>query len=526
MGIWEYFRVNFGPFFGFVRILLSPLTAAATTPVQLIRTMRDCRKLWQGRDWSKTGGQLSPYGAFVMLAYSTYAKNFEKFGVKGVSSLMGFGEFNMGTLWHYSLFPLYAFKALGPVIPIAGMFAWLIAHVAWVPMIPLKQLVPVLAMALASTGFYMSAFARQSYHPIGWMFFPIALASMHAQQYLLASLFFLLTGIFSITASILTIFLIILYGLFLLTPCIWLLALPNVLWLLLKMMLSSKDIRQTLNFIFDMLTHTAMTKKNKFSLFKTKLNKYGKQELIYFMLLYGQLIFAVYFDMGHVPLLLLCGFVLFMINGLHIFYFGDSYLCLVFHLSLATASVLASPGIVSYVSLWLFLSPMPFFLNMPPTPSSPDNRVLDIVPKYSPVDIGPVIEGAREFLMSAGTGKRVIALFPGKKLSQKRMEHLFLLQYVGTCKDILIMPDQFARLEVFKMKSSPIFDGTPSNAVEWMKLTKADFVIASIIEDDAPEWEKKGFTTIAQFDWSRYPLASEGWLGIDYLGTWQLLKLD
>lgn len=525
MAIWEYFRGSFGSVVGFIRILLYPLTATATTPIRLVQTLWNCRTLWQRGDWSKVGGQLSPYGAFVLLAYSTYAMNFERFGSRGLSHLMGFGKFYMGSLWHYSLLSLYALKALGPIVPIMGMFAWLIGHVAWLPLVPWHQLLIVLAITLGSTSFYMSAFARQTYHPLGWLFFPIALAALFSQQYAIASLGFFLAGYFSITASVLIILWIGLVSLLSLDPMLWLLIVPNVLWLFFKMAICSKDLQGPFSFIFDMLTHTATKKDSRLKLFKKKLNKYGKQELLSFIVLYGQLLATLYFYNGFFSLPLICGLILLIVNDLHIFYLGDNYLCLVFHMSLAIASVMLSPSYPAYLSLCLFLSPMPFFLNMPPTSKSTANRVLDVVPVYQPVDINSIIEEVRTYLQCAGRGKKILALFPGEKLSQQWSEHQYLLQYVGTCENIHILPDQFARLDVIKQENSPPVDCSPQSAKAWMKRIKADYVI---VDSDSTvmreNWANEGFSLVAAFDWRAHPQALEGWLGVNPPDKWLLLK--
>lgn len=527
MGIWQYFKLSFGTHLGAARIALYPLTLLFTMPAMFACTLWNCRVLWQGK-WSNWGGQLCPLGALDNMVYPNVAHNFDRFGAQGRSNLMGLGDYPMGMLWYYSPTSLRLYQSVGPLLPIMGMSAWLLTHCVWVSFTPGYWVFAAMVMTLLSSGFYMSTFAQQTYHPLGWLFFPLGLAAMQAHQFVLAGLMFFLAGIFSVTAATLIALVIGIYALLSMNPALILLALPNGLWLCSKVLSSTVDTGGAARMIKEMLSLTENTKKDKrFRILKRKISKYERQEAIYFCLLYGQLILTIFFSTGEIPLLLISGLVLLALNSFHIVFLNDTYLCFIMHMSLALATALATPSLPVFASLWLFLSPLPFFLSLPPTKTSPNNRVHDIVPVYAPVRIDGITNALKTYLSPLEKNAKILALFEATNLSPKWMRHMNALRYAANTINIHIMPDVYTLMELKKLGHDTTGIEDPNNVFSWMKISKATHVMIDSPDAELPaQWAAAGFSIAAAFNWNEHSEWLEGWLGVSPPCHWLILSCD
>lgn len=392
-----------------LRIFAYPLTLLVTTPIQLIKTLWGCRILTEGK-WEDYGPQFNPSYAINNLWYSSVAINFQRFGRSGISPQMGLGSYDLSMLYTFSLPSLYALDKMRCMVPLMGMLGWLGVHYIWNAAAGGLWSSLIIALTLISSYFYVNTFGRQNYHSLGWMFFPIGLFALHTQQWWLAAAAWIAVSFGSTLAVIMAALLSSFLALWTLSPTPALAIIPAGIKLLLHFAPAWKrsGFRGALAPIIKIMGglhhNVKYARRNNGSILQLPL-----AELVYTTAIYVQFLVATWLITGIFSPLLFMGILIFIANST-ILRLHDIQTMYMMMMSLGTMTILANPLPELLPFFWLFISPIPYFVNMPDK-----ERVLDVLPVCGPVHIKPVVEAMENFFTPVKPGERVIIAYDDPK---------------------------------------------------------------------------------------------------------------
>ena len=109
---------------GLITFIFYPVITLVIVPVRLMQTLWNCRILVDGK-WGDYN-RFNPRNGLNSLFYWTQALNFFTYGRSGTSQVLGTGNYFLGKLWYSPLISLYAYWRFAPIVPLLGMFGWLV----------------------------------------------------------------------------------------------------------------------------------------------------------------------------------------------------------------------------------------------------------------------------------------------------------------------------------------------------------------------------------------------------------------
>ena len=385
----------------FLGLPFYPIILLITTPLRLMQTLWNCRVLADGK-WEDYN-RFAPHHALNSLVYRTFAINFSRFGRSGRSSYLGNGEYFLGRGWAYSLPSLYAYWRFGPIVPLAGMFGWWVAHILWVDLpgnLLWKGL--VIMLTLVSTTCYANTFALQNYNALGWVFMPIGLYGWATGHWMLAMLSWFGASFGSFTVVFLACLLSLAESMHLRNFWPLLSVIPAGIKLLTHFwpLAGSGNIWRNLH---DIAKALGLSRRNVKYVY-TKGLRFNLSKL-YYAGLYGQFLAIVWLAGNRIPVLLIAAILIWLINS-RVARFADEQSMQMLVLSVATATMLPmpDPDALLFISFWLLASPLPLFAGFPGTP-------LLTVPVYAPFYLAPLVAEMEEFLAPVSKGQRVLVAF-------------------------------------------------------------------------------------------------------------------
>jgi hypothetical protein len=480
-----------------------PVITMLTTPVRLAQTLWACRTLADGKHWHYYS-HFNPHRALSSLFYWTGALNIYRYGRSGVTPYQGLGKTRLTYGFHYSLPSLYAYWMAGAVVLLFGMFVWWASHWLWLQGSDGQWIwvMTILFLTLSSTLFYVNIFALQNYNVLGWMFFPTALYGWLTGHWAIACLALLGASFGSFTVVVISGMLAVVFsietGSFMgvLTVIPAFLKLSTHFWA----NISPRDIcsiwANTAKFIG--------LAKRKVKYKRSKI-QFGPRK-IYLWLLCVQYVAALSYYYEEIPILLVSGIMIWLVNDVLV-RFADEQTFLMLVISLGTATLLQKDGfnIGIGISYYLFASPIPMFLRFP------SQACLSIVPRYKPVNILPVLEGLKDFLMPVKEDQKVLmALNDPKERYEALFDGYFVLLeplvYTASQKKILMIPDWRAVSEL-NCEGDPGYWGCGIKEVtDNMEQLDCRYVV--VYQRDrkqlGPEWHEAGFEVMSHFSWADY----------------------
>jgi len=311
------FIKRFG-WFGFLRLLFSPLTVFLTTPYRFILSLWSCKVLADGK-WNQYN-RFNPHRAVNSLFYWTQAVNIDKYGMNGYSPTIADGKFHLAKWFQISLPSVYMYWRLGIITPIVGMFIWLLAHFIWLDTLSIGPLSAILLLVMLSSTFYANMFEMQNYNVIGWVFFPIGVYGLYTGNYEIAAIGWLLTTFGSFTAwftgSVLTFTYSI--GIFSFEPLVYLI--PSIMKMILHFipLIKSGSIFNQLEFIAKGIG----IKKTKVK-YKRKKSSIYIVSTLYYLILYLQFFALHIFMTSQIEILFITMLILFILNNTQIVRYAD-----------------------------------------------------------------------------------------------------------------------------------------------------------------------------------------------------------
>lgn len=485
---------------GVIRLGLYPLTLLVTTPFRLAQTLWASRVLGDGQ-WER-------YHHFCVrngvnsLFYWTQAINLVRFGRAGVSPYIGLGNYPLSRWFSNSLLSLYAFWKLAPMVPLVGVFGWLLAHLLWIEQASTGWVLLVVALALVSSGFYSQIFVYQNYNALGWCFFPIGLYGLMTGEWLLATVACLLASFGSFTVVFVAGVLAVIQSFAALSIWPLLTIVPATLKLLTHL---APNIGEGNPFTSMLVIMRGIGMTRQQVRYKRPALRVLAPSNLYFFLLYTQFAVVAYLVTGDIHPLYLAGLGLFLVN-LSLARWGDPQSAQMLMMSLALAVTISNRELWMLLSCWLVISPLPLLLGLPAR-----HYILDVVPRFGPVSLQTLIQGMEKFLAPVQAGQRVLVAFANPQGSYNKLfdGYRILMElplYVATRKAVHLMPDWWAVYESNHEDAPHFWGRTNAEVQENVEKWEADYVV--VYQESGTQladcWLQAGFRPVTEFLWANY----------------------
>ncbi len=478
-------------------LALTPLFVA----VAWVRSLWAARVLLEGR-WSHFQG-FHPLNVMTSFFYRTQWLNIERFGRRGVSPLVGLGEYPLSRWFHLTLLSSCLYANAGAVTTLLGTLAWVALHLVWLDGGAAGWTLATAAVLWASSTAYAMAFTRQNYNILGWMWLPLALHGALTGQWTLASLAWLAASLSSITAifTAVPLMAVLAWHIGSALPLLGLVpALVKVAAHLLPLM-SGGGLRPALLNVAKMIGMTGAGVRYK------RQSMRPRPFTVYFIVIYAVGCALLWADRGP-RALPLAALALVAINQL-LLRFADEQSVIVMFISVFAAELLASaPSVLALAGFWVVANPLPVFLGL----CSPQrDRSIVRVQVRSPYDHSRLQAGLERFLRDVPAGQRVLFAFgdPGGVYENVFDGYRGLLElplFVAATRGVHLFPDWYAVAET-NYQGAPEFWGRSVGQVRALAASwRAQHVI--VYHDSGAEldhdWSAAGFRLQATFDWGEW----------------------
>ena len=489
---------------GAILALLYPLTFLLTNPIQLFRSLWNCRILGTGKRWHDYPHFL-PRPAINAMFYWTRALNLYKYGRGGRSPFIGLGNYDLSRTFHYSLPSLYLYWKAGAIILLTGMLGWWGTHLLWiqVPGMSTSWILLVMFLTLVSNFFYVNLFAKQNYNVVGWLFVPLIFLGWYTNNWILSSL-----ALFAASFGSMTV--VFLMGCLATT-------LSVVTWswnpVITMIPAALKLLTHFWPFIYNgKFLETLQSVSKAIGLTPGK-SKYVRTEMIKFdiesaykLILYIQFIIIYLLFNHHISVLYIITVVLWVINKVFARFADEQSLTmLLFSVSVLLMIVSDVHNLFLLGSFWLVISPIfPFGKPL-------EETHFLVLPVLKPFSIAPLLNDLADFLSPVPSGCKVLMAFDNPNGRYESVmdgyRRIFeVLDYVATSKEIHVLPDWWAIFELNYEGASDFWGRDVESITQNMKQWKTDYVVVyqkeiSVLD---PKWEEAGFISLNQFSWENY----------------------
>jgi len=466
-----------------IELLFYPIFLIWRMPIAWGKSLWEARILLNGQ-WNKYMG-FHPVTAINNLFYKNQRINIEKFGLKGKSTLLGNGDYEMSSLFYIPLISHYIYSNAGAFTILVGTIAWMTSNLIWInDNFDTKIIAMVLILALSVVGYSM-AFARQNYQILGLMLWPITLYFVQSENIL--AIVFLLT-IMSVTSITAYLFMLAYTGLFAASSGnyeILYALLSSVILIVLKGIYLRLFNNKSL--LIGILRIVGAATGAKYKRIKTRKAKVVN---IYFSILYLIPYLGGFFLMDKNEPLLLIPFFFYFANE-NIIRIADIESLIVINTSIIFA-IFAQSGIAlsDLVIFWLICNPAPQLLSV--TNNQKDNLEIRV---FKPYDVTKLTDELEKFI-SICAYKKVLCAFEDplwvyENLFKGKRQINEALKYAGLINNVNIFPDWYALVQVNSGEiDENIWVNTESEAYEVCKKHNCDYVIF-FIDSNNISFEKK-----------------------------------
>ena len=429
----------------------------------------------------------------------------------------------MARTFHYSKWSLYPYTSSSNLTILIGLTLITIA-LCWVayPWNWIDGL--ILFLWLISSSFYLH-WKGQNYNILGWIFFPIILSMLPAENHLMLGIFYFLVSLFSFTGWFV---LSIIFGIYVLVYNDWQLLLsciPGTLFILtLFIPLIFSNSGGTI--IVNIAKAIGIDKKKAKYVRKFERKREWVLTRIYEFSLYVLFGLTFFGTMDYLPVYYVILVFFYIMNYFGLRFMDVQSVNILFCMAIIVL-MLDSQHWVTIGVGWLAINPLPIALNI----KTKDYITLSPV---RPFKVSEIYLDLESFLESVKSEQKVLMIYkdPGNdydKLFDGLRPFIEIPHYIANKKNIHLLPDWWSIFEVNYEGAPDFWAASPEQAKFKMKEWGADFIIVyqkdnSILKD---EWIQAGFEVMAFFDWSKYEeLKSD--LRLQRIGfpQWWLLKLD
>ena len=473
-------------------LIFSPFIVPFFALLSWIFSISSSTKLLFGR-WKYYLG-FHPSNSINSLFYQTQWNNINEYGRNGKSKFLGLGNFNLSNWWHLSGMSSLIYSNAGAVTTLCGTLFLIFSFFCWVQVVNLYWIIIIVSILLFSSTSIMTAFHRQNYQILSWLWVPLALFGILNQNYLIATIFITVSAFFGITSLFVIIPIVLLYMILRNEIFLILLLLPGIFLKSLNFipLILSSNLKSSLSLIGKMI---GLQKKDV--IYVRNSMRFSLHQF-YFIIIYAQLLAVVWVVTNQIPLLLIIGFVIFNINQLFI-RFADDQSIILFYIIIATTTVIQlefNPLIA--LSFLLVVNPNPKYL-----------EIADGIKmcKYSPFDLKPILDSMQQFLC-VSENSRVIFAFNNPMGQYEKIFDGYRIMLeaplsVASEKKIHLFPDWWAVGET-NYKGAPEIWGRSITEVKTnLNYWETRYVI--VYQDYGTQLESKWqseFDVLSTIDWA------------------------
>ncbi len=479
--------------YNWVTIIFSPFLVPFFALSSWIFSFRNSVKLLFGR-WKYYLG-FHPSNSINSLFYRTQWNTINQYGRNGTSPHIGLGKFEISNWWHLSAIASLIYSNAGAVSTLAGTIMLIFSFFTWVQVVNIYWVSVIVVILFFSSTSIMTAFHRQNYQILSWLWVPIALFGLLNQQYLVALIFITISALFGLTSLFVIIPLTLLIGVIKNDMFLILLVLPAILLKSLNFIpiIFNNNLKSSLLLLGKMIGFQKrdvvyVRKSMKFSLHQA-----------YFFIIYGQLIVAFWIVTNQLPVVLLFGFIIFNINQLYI-RFADDQSIILFYVIIASTTVIQqgfNPFLA--ISLLAVVNPNPKYLEIA------NGIKMD---RYSPFDLKPILDSMNEFLCIPGNNRIIFAFNNPDGIYEKVFDgYRIMLEApltVAVEKKIHLFPDWWAVGETNYKEAPEIWGRSINDVKSNLNFWETKYVIVYQDSDTEldPVWIPE-FEIISTIDWAK-----------------------
>lgn len=470
----------------FLAVAAGPLAALGAVPVRLAQSLWRSRVLASGKGgWNR----FTARGALNSLFYWTMALSLERYGRRGVSRELGTGEFPLRRWLAHDVIPLIAYRHLGAILPLAGMFAWWAGHALWLGVVPLWWGVAVLLLVGISTTCYSNTFVLQNYNAAGWAFFSAGLYALMTNELALLSLMWLAVSFMSPTVLLFAGASTLVVAFAERSPVLLLALLPAAVKMATHFwyLVAGENAADAVGFVARGIGMTKQGVRYKHVLRPTVAD-------VYLLVLHVQFAMVAYVRSHTWPMVVLLAIALLLVNS-SLMRFADPQSIRMFLASAAAVEAFLRPDVAVLISFWYAISPGPAFVQW-----DRRKRYVFDVPVYAPYSLARAHERTEEFLRPIPDGARVFVAFEDPGESHARIFDGLapwreLVQYVAILRKIHVMPDWWTVFQLNFPGAPSLWGRQPAEVTENVTRWNAQYALIYQSAGDAlpPDWEAAGF---------------------------------
>ena len=503
-----------------IHIILYTITSPITNLINLLKTFWACRVLSFKERENYAG--FNTLIASILPYYYRYSLELSRFGRRGVSPNIGFGNYPMNKFFFYTeSVPLFR-KANNHFVLIC-LIGWLLSHLLWITDVNIFWVSIIMVLTLLSTTF-LASLVRMNYNIMGFLFLPLALFGIQNEYWYLVGFAWLGISFGSITVLLIGGFISIAAA-FMSHSLLPILAfIPACLKISINLipLLSSFKMKgnllDTARFIGLIRGNTVRYKRPK-----------ARETLLAFDKLYYSVVLLLfilmnYISIGYLNIYLIVGFVIFLLNS-SIARFADEENIWMLILTFATYAMLQSIEgnylLFLVFSFWLLISPYPtvlflgriFFKKFIPHTGS-----------FEPKNIKPMMDKFIQFFSKVDSGGKIFMAFydPGSKyvnVFDGLRFHIEFPLYITSKKGIHLFPDWMAVIETNYIGAPNCWGREPEEVLENIKTWDADY--AMVYQKDLNEldqkWNNAGFKVINHVTWQKNEFKSKDNIWFPYM---------
>jgi len=394
-------------------------------------------------------------GALAALFYSNTYECKQRHGKDGIAPELGFGDFNLSFLSHFTRISFGMYKQYGIYILVGSMFIWWLTNGIWLADSSPAWTLCAMLIVLMGTTFHAQLFYLQNYNGLGWALFPLFLWALHTNEWILAGGLVLVFAFTSVTVAAFSILLMISGAI--LNWSFWPLAatLPAGCKLATHALpfLSKKNGKTLVRFILTSIGTKTKTRTLSYSSFFQYPARF--QFIINFQFFVVAALLAPIF-----PAYFLVGLILFGLRYYGI-RFADDYGYQILLLSLAFPLVATSENILVFLSFILVASPLTYF--------SETGAMLGTespIPSTRPIDTTTLLAPAHSLLRRTKSGDRILFGFSDPEgLMDNLWDGLFYqfscFVHAGFLQNTLVLPNSLAVFEIMNGRDMTIWGRDP-----------------------------------------------------------------
>lgn len=432
------------PIISQLKLFFSHFIMLYSMPIVWFKSLYACRILLDGR--LEQYGGCHPHRSFQHFWTRNQWFNINKYGRKGITPLLGNGNFSLSNLPFIGIPGHYIYSNAGAASVLFASLFWSFSHLIWLKSSPTYEVIICTLLLFFSSASFAMTFARQNYSILGWMWSPLALFSILNGEFIFATIFLTLISLFSFTA-IFFISLAVLFLLFVNNHIEMIIVLfPAVfLWTLTICNLhnfSISEIIKTFKKIFNWIGGS--TSKAKY----VRGSKSWTNSLfVYLLLSYTSISIIFYINIDSLPYFIIFGISLLLINTCVMRLADDQSLIILLMMLSFIQIVNVDFNLILTVFFWICLSPPAFTILLKPLKKT---KSLYIFPEiHSPYDHTELIYIINKFLKPISRGSRVLWAFENPNNNYDNIFSYFssLLEpmiWAASQRSILIFPNWYA----------------------------------------------------------------------------------